>query len=798
MENRNTLRSQTVRCAHCGEYYSVTYDYCPFCDAGRKEAEKKSGSLFNTLFGAPEEEKKKRPSSEHSRREGGRRPRPEEGRGERPLREARPPREDRPPREERPLRGERPAREERPHGERKRRREEREEKRRERRPRRETPVEDELPRRKKTSEMTEAERAANRAEREARAAQRKRERERAAAEAEARERARQAEQAILARQQQAAGGESMGPVFETMTPPESFGFDTDAGSAPAPVEEGYETTHTGMTFRTFNIPLKGVTGPIPGVTEAAQEASQEVPAPPPAPAEGKKKREPEGVLSEEEASSWAALRSLEDTGGTVVEVTDDTSALVPAGDKPAAQETEAPAQEQPVQEPPAQEQPVQETPVQEAPAEAVQPAADQGAKAPEAQKEEETEKVIPIQPHVQETKSTPPAAPEVQPEAAQAEPAAEPADPEQDLDALLNEIREMIANSPVPSLEELEEKEAEAAPVSGGSGEEVSEPTIVRTVYPPAQGEAAQGQGEEATRPWKTEPAAPEEETAEPELPPDPDEEALEERDTAVSFSLWKKKEKAEPAEAAEEQETGNVVQLQPKKKRNPLPVILSLVVIAAAVFIVAGRFVPSLQGGVIGSFFSRFSQGQTGEDTAQTFTLKQNDLLFTEKGKTETLTPVFAPEGTTAVLGWSSSNPQVATVDENGLVTTVGPGTATITASMSSGESAQCIIRCNWKGGGEQQEDAETPAEGQQAEGQGAAQGAVALSAERVTIDAPGDSKQLTLNGAAGEVTWSSSANTVATVSAEGLITAVSVGGATITATCDGQTYTCEVRCIW
>lgn len=795
MENRNTLRSQTVRCAHCGEYYSVTYDYCPFCDAGRKEAEKKGGSLFNTLFGAPEEEKKKRPSSEHSRREGGRRPRPEEGRGERPPREARP------PREERPLRGERPAREERPHGERKRRRDEREEKRRERRPRRETPVEDELPRRKKTSEMTEAERAANRAEREARAAQRKRERERAAAEAEARERARQAEQAILARQQQAAGGESMGPVFETMTPPESFGFDTDAGSAPAPVEEGYETTHTGMTFRTFNIPLKGVTGPIPGVTEAAQEASQEAPHPP-APAERKKApkagREPEGVLSEEEASSWAALRSLEDTGGTVVEVTDDTSALVPAGDKPAAQEAEAPGQEQPVQETPVQETPAEETPVQEASAETVQPAADQGAKAPEAQRQEETEKVIPIQPHVQETKSTPPAAPEAQPEAAQAEPAAEPADPEQDLDALLNEIREMIANSPVPSLEELEEKEEkveETAPASAESGEEVSEPTIVRTVSPPAQGEEAQSQ-EAAARPWKTEPSAAEEETAEPEQ----DQETLEERDTAVSFSLWKKKEKAEPAEAAEEEETGNVVQL--KKKRNPLPLLLSLVVIAAAVFIVAGRFIPSLQGGVIGSFFSRFSQSQTGEDTAQTFTLKQNDLLFTEKGKTETLTPVFAPEGTTAVLGWSSSNPQVATVDENGLVTTMGPGTATITASMSSGESAQCIIRCNWKGGGKQPEDAGTPAEGQQqTEGQApqeGAQSAVALSEERMTIDAAGDSKQLTLNGAAGEVTWSSSANTVATVSAEGLVTAVSVGGATITAACDGQTYTCEVRCIW
>ena len=60
-----TLRSQTVRCPHCGEYYSVTYKYCPFCDAGRQEeerrhAEKKKqrqsmlGGIFGGIFTATE------------------------------------------------------------------------------------------------------------------------------------------------------------------------------------------------------------------------------------------------------------------------------------------------------------------------------------------------------------------------------------------------------------------------------------------------------------------------------------------------------------------------------------------------------------------------------------------------------------------------------------------------------------------------------------------------------------------------------------------------------------------------
>lgn len=62
-----TLRSQTVQCPHCGEYYSVTYKYCPFCDAGRQEEErklaekkKKKQAFFGNLFGSHEPEKKKK------------------------------------------------------------------------------------------------------------------------------------------------------------------------------------------------------------------------------------------------------------------------------------------------------------------------------------------------------------------------------------------------------------------------------------------------------------------------------------------------------------------------------------------------------------------------------------------------------------------------------------------------------------------------------------------------------------------------------------------------------------------
>ena len=44
-------------------------------------------------------------------------------------------------------------------------------------------------------------------------------------------------------------------------------------------------------------------------------------------------------------------------------------------------------------------------------------------------------------------------------------------------------------------------------------------------------------------------------------------------------------------------------------------------------------------------------------------------------------------------VYQWLSSNPEVATVDENGLVTAQGTGSATITALASNGQAVRCTV---------------------------------------------------------------------------------------------------------
>ena len=78
-------------------------------------------------------------------------------------------------------------------------------------------------------------------------------------------------------------------------------------------------------------------------------------------------------------------------------------------------------------------------------------------------------------------------------------------------------------------------------------------------------------------------------------------------------------------------------------------------------------------------------------EVPATDVTLSESSLVL-DVGETAQLTAAVVPEGTTDVLVWSSGNPDVATVDENGLVTAVGPGRTVITATAGS-VSAECSV---------------------------------------------------------------------------------------------------------
>jgi uncharacterized protein YjdB len=222
----------------------------------------------------------------------------------------------------------------------------------------------------------------------------------------------------------------------------------------------------------------------------------------------------------------------------------------------------------------------------------------------------------------------------------------------------------------------------------------------------------------------------------------------------------------------------------QKKKNRGSLiPLVISLIVVVAAVVILTKTVVPAFQTGVFSHQSDTQETEDTGDtqdilvDTAESVVLQETEISLDEEGATATLTPVFTPEDGSANLTWTSSDTAVATVDGSGVVTSVGNGTATITATMENGQSASCEVTSTW---GE------------------AAPATPTLNQTEVTLDSSGKTYQLQVANASGSVKWSSSKNSVASVSSDGTVTAVGKGSAVITAEVGDDVLECDVRCVW
>lgn len=123
----------------------------------------------------------------------------------------------------------------------------------------------------------------------------------------------------------------------------------------------------------------------------------------------------------------------------------------------------------------------------------------------------------------------------------------------------------------------------------------------------------------------------------------------------------------------------------------------------------------------------------------------------------------------------WMSSNPEVATVDPEGLVTAQKPGTTTITA-LANGQALRCAVTVN------------------------SDVGKVTLNKRDLLLRTVGSKEALTAsvaveNGVNVPITWVSSNPGVATVDASGVVTAVADGEAKITALSpDGRFDSCSV----
>jgi uncharacterized protein YjdB len=132
--------------------------------------------------------------------------------------------------------------------------------------------------------------------------------------------------------------------------------------------------------------------------------------------------------------------------------------------------------------------------------------------------------------------------------------------------------------------------------------------------------------------------------------------------------------------------------------------------------------------------------------------------------GDTLTIAPTLAPDNVTnKTLSWSSIAPNVASVDRNGVVRALSPGSTVITCQTSNGLQTQCVIMV-------MKPVARIDLNYQEMM---VKKGAVFYIAANVQ---PTDANDRT-------VTWSVSDSDIISVEADGTVTALSVGGATITA---------------
>lgn len=174
----------------------------------------------------------------------------------------------------------------------------------------------------------------------------------------------------------------------------------------------------------------------------------------------------------------------------------------------------------------------------------------------------------------------------------------------------------------------------------------------------------------------------------------------------------------------------------------------------------------------------ARTANGVTGTTTITVLAVPSAVLISPSApslaiGATQPLTATVNDAAGVAItptpsLTWSTSAATIATVSQSGVVTSVAPGNATISARLANGVTGSAVVTVL-----------------------GPPPAAIALSPATANVSVGAtQSLTITVRDASGavitptpSVTWSSAQNAIATVSATGIVTGVAPGTATITA---------------
>ena len=160
--------------------------------------------------------------------------------------------------------------------------------------------------------------------------------------------------------------------------------------------------------------------------------------------------------------------------------------------------------------------------------------------------------------------------------------------------------------------------------------------------------------------------------------------------------------------------------------------------------------------------------------------TLDEQTVNFTELGQTFRLTVACEPEGTTDLIVFTTDDPTVVAVDEDGELVAVGIGTANITVSCGD-MTAVCVVTCDWQ---DPTEQPTLPPE------------TLILNRTDFSLFYKGATWQL-YSGVIDVklITFTSDNEAVATI-VDGKVTAVSRGTTTVHAEFGDQKVSCIVRC--
>lgn len=245
---------------------------------------------------------------------------------------------------------------------------------------------------------------------------------------------------------------------------------------------------------------------------------------------------------------------------------------------------------------------------------------------------------------------------------------------------------------------------------------------------------------------------------------------------------------------------------------RGPSPlrlvsIIISLAIIIAAIIIVISVIIPLVTKGnstndpagvesVLPTESVQPSAAPTesiepvetipADQTATDFSLSLTEFSLSNRYPDPvTLSVTFIPAGSTGTITWSSSDPDIVSVDESGKVSPGSKtGNATITATMPGGVVHTCLVHNSVT-------TATTTTTGTTT-----ATTTLSLNRTDFTLSRTYPSFQVKVSGTSSTPVWSIGNSAVATVSADGTVTYAGKGQTTLTCSVDGKTLTCTVRC--